>query len=171
MTSYWQVAFSAAGGVVAALTGVGVGAALGARNQRSQWTRGAQLDAVAQALAEYAYIYHKFYEWSRDSAKPEINWVAWNNALAILSVTADSRIFDAAEAVDSLFWTVSDDLKKGSGDWATHRQHLEVAHTRLVNLCRRHLIGSNQAVRSVISERGRAEYEARKAAALHEPPA
>jgi hypothetical protein len=91
------------------------------------------LDAVAQALAEYAYIYHKYYEWHRDGAKPEINWVSWNKALAILSVTADSRIFDAAEAVDGLFWTVSDDLSRRTGDWATHRQHLEVAHTHLVS--------------------------------------
>jgi hypothetical protein len=169
MTSFWQVAFSAAGGVVAALTGVGFGAALGARNQRSHWARGAQLDAVTQALAQYAYIYDKFYEWCRDGTKPEINWVGWNNALAILSVTADSRIFDAAEAVDGLFWTVSDDLNKRSGDWATHRQRLEAAHTRLVTLCRRHLIGSSQAVGSVISERGRSEYEARKAAELRKP--
>jgi len=108
-------------------------------------------------LAEYAYIYHEFYEWRPDGTKPEINWVDWNNALAILRVTADSRIFDAAEAVDGLFWTVSDDLAKRSGDWAAHRQRLEVAHTHLVNLCRRHLFGSNQAVRSVISERGRLE--------------
>lgn len=163
MTSYWQVAFSAAGGVVAALTGVGFGAALGARNQRSHWARGAQLDAVAQALSEYAYIYHKYHEWFRDGTKPEINWVGWNNALAILSVTADPRIFDAAEAVDGLFWIVSDDLNRRSGDWVTHRQRLEAAHTHLVNLCRRHLFGSNQAVRSVISESGRTEYEASKA--------
>ena len=51
------------------------------------------------------------------------------------------------------------------------RRRLEVAHTDLVNLCRRHLIGSNQTVRSVINESGRSEYEARKGPERHRPSA
>ncbi|MEU8112210.1 hypothetical protein [Micromonospora sp. NPDC048947] len=162
MVDLWQVVLSVAGGVLAALISVAMGAFLSGRIQRRHWARTAQLDYFAQLLSAYSYIYNEFYKWSRTGMRPETEWSGWNNALANLSLAADPVIVQAALVIDGLFWETTDKFKTGLVDrksWPQHRDRLEQAHVAFINCCRGNLGVARGLISTTIAREVRSEIE------------
>jgi hypothetical protein len=110
----WDVVLSA----LATLIGVLVGGAISSRAQTRHWTLTTQADACAGVLREYTEVSIALARPSYDrelrpEGKPLLDWVPWNQALAVLTLVADHRIVSAADRIDAVFREVSRRVGRG----------------------------------------------------------
>lgn len=71
-----------------------------------------------------------------------LDWKPWNEAIAMISLTADHEIVDAAHAIDAEFWRAHLQLRRGwlgEGGWPTVREPIEARRQDFINVSRRHL--------------------------------
>ena len=148
MITWWPLIVSSAGGVVATLLGVIVGALLTSRSQTGQWIRDKQAAACTAVIEESTAMQLALLREQRHGTRAD--WTAWNQALAGIWLVSLPEITEAAAEVDRVFWRSGARIKAGSvsdGDtWATERQQMERARLNFINVARRMVFRSLAAV-------------------------
>jgi hypothetical protein len=85
----------------------------------------------------------------------------------VLQMVADSRIVDAAQQMDLRFWDYSsiirDRLIVTEEQWAAVREPMEASRLAFINAARRHLVGVEEPVRSLVARPSLAEQRRRHA--------
>jgi hypothetical protein len=152
-TDAWPALISALSG----LSGVTLGASLTARVQPKLWARGKQVDACAAIVAESTRIQLAMRRWWKDGDR--IDWVAWNQALAEISLMSEAAVVEAAGAVDEVFWQESDRIERGEvideTRWFEAAGRMELARLAFVNAAKRHVMGSAKRLDSLPIRRPR----------------
>jgi hypothetical protein len=76
---------------------------------------------------------------SRKNRKQQVDWVSWNEALAVIAIVGDQAIVDAAVQIDASFWPTSskiDSLGVGDDEWIALREHIESLPLDFINTSR-----------------------------------
>ena len=140
MTWLWPALISSASG----LAGVSLGAALAARIQHQQWTRGKQVEACAAVVVESTRVQLALRRWWKRG--DPVDWVAWNEALAQISLVSDPAVVEAAGVVDEVFWKQSERIERGEvadeAQWFATTSRMEAARLAFVNIAKGHVLGS-----------------------------
>jgi hypothetical protein len=148
-----DVVVSAGGAVVAALAGVAAGAALTGRSQTRQWFRDEQVRACADIVRESTKILLEYERASRKHRKQQVDWVPWNEALAVISIVGDQSLMDAAIRIDECFWPTGsriDSLDVGADEWIKLRSEIESRRLDFVNASRRVLGRSGAPLQEIL---------------------
>jgi hypothetical protein len=148
-----DVIVSTGGVIVAALAGVAAGAVLTSRSQARQWFRDEQVRACADVLRESTKIILEYEVASRKSRKQQVNWIPWNEALAVISIVGDQRIVRAAVRIDASFWPASskiDSLSVTDDEWFTLRDHIEALRLDFINTSRKVLGRSGAPLQHIL---------------------
>lgn len=148
-----DVIVSTGGAIVAALAGVAAGTMLTGRSQTRQWFRDEQVRACADILRESTKILLDYEVASRKHRKQQVDWVPWNEALAVISIVGDQDIVDAAIRIDASFWPTSsriDSLDVGDEEWIALRDHIESLRLDFINTSRRVLGRSGAPLQRIL---------------------
>ncbi|MEY9906244.1 hypothetical protein ABIA35_002461 [Catenulispora sp. MAP12-49] len=82
-------------------------------------------------------------------------------------MVADSRIVEAAQQMDQRFWDynsiIRDRLITTEDQWAAVREPIEASRLAFINAARRHLVGIEEPVRSLVARPSLAEQQRRHA--------
>jgi hypothetical protein len=137
--------------VLTTLLGVLVGSILSSRSQQRQWSRDRQADACTQILRESGNVLIELagLTWHLPDPAPDgiriptpLDWKAWNEALAMISLVGDHRVVEAALAIDAQIWPVHQQIKRGwsaEGEWPRLREPIDACRQDFVNIARKHL--------------------------------
>ncbi|MCA2216317.1 hypothetical protein [Jidongwangia harbinensis] len=130
----------------AALFGVSLGALVTAQVQKRQWALGRQVDACAAIVVESTRLQLAIRRhWKH---QVDVDWGAWNDALAEISLVADGAVVDAAGEVDAVFWQQTERIERGQvieeADWFAVTAVMEEVRLDFVNSAKRHVIGSTR---------------------------
>ena len=136
-----------AGGMLATLLGVVLGAVLARRAQVAQWSRDRQVEACVSILRESTRAQIGLLRLYRGEAgRPD--WAAWNEAMAIIQLVGHSGMAAAVHRMDEVFWRSSFSIEHGeiTGDeaWAALRDAMEAVRLEFTNVARRRLVGSGE---------------------------
>ncbi|MGW3351020.1 hypothetical protein ACWDA3_47630 [Nonomuraea rubra] len=135
-------------GMLASLMGVALGAMLTRRVQTLQWSRERLTHACTVIMSESSRIQISLHRYWKSGDRPE--WIAWNEALATVSLVAPSELVHAALEIDETFWRTTDEIEAGrvrsAGDWERVRASIERSRLGFANLARSHLAGRNDVV-------------------------
>ena len=148
-----DVIVSTAGVIVAGLGGVAAGAVLTGRSQTRQWFRDEQVRACADILRESTRILLEYEVASRKHRKQQVDWVPWNEALAVISIVGGQNIVDAAVRIDASFWPTSsriDSLDVGDDEWLALRDHIESLRLDFINTSRMVLGRSGEPLQQIL---------------------
>ncbi|MEY9888407.1 hypothetical protein ABIA31_002047 [Catenulispora sp. MAP5-51] len=103
----------------------------------------------------------------QDPSAPKVQWAPWNESLTVLQMVADSRIVEAAQQMDLRFWDYGSLIKDGlvttEEQWAAVRGPIEASRLAFINAARRHLVGIDEPVRSLVARPSLAERQRRNA--------
>jgi hypothetical protein len=138
-----DVLVSVAGGVLAALLGVIVGAVLARRAQFEQWVRDRQVEACVSVLRESTKAQIGLLRLYRGEAgRPD--WAPWNEAMAVIQLAGSSEMAVEVHKMDKLFWESNSSIEHGqvTNDeaWAAIRDAMEDARLKFTNVARRKLV-------------------------------
>jgi hypothetical protein len=153
-----DVIVSTGGAIIAALAGVAAGAVLTGRSQTRQWFRDEQVRACADILRESTKILLEFEVAGRKHRKQQVEWVSWNEALAVISIVGHQSIVDAAIQIDASFWLTSsriDSLDVDDDEWFELREHIESLRLEFINISRRVLGRSGTPLRQILGRPAR----------------
>jgi len=158
----WSLIITTVGAVATTLLGVLVGGAVGSRSQQRSWSRDRQADACAQILRESSKVLIELANMNGRRVNPRpgeapdppglptpIDWQPWNDALDQVNLLADSKIAEAAQAIDGEIWPVHLQVKNGQtreGDWYPLRDSIEARRRAFVNIARSHLGSSGPSL-------------------------
>lgn len=153
-----SVLIPAVSGAGVTLLGVILGSLLTRRAQIQHWSRDRQIDACASVLRESTAIQLEFRKLrlldSRSRDKGTIDWVPWNQALALISLVGSEAIVDAAMELDRTTWLagrrVDAGLARSSGAWAALRDEVERDRLIFINTARSELIRSDMPLARLI---------------------
>jgi hypothetical protein len=160
-TEVMTVIVTSIGAVLATLLGVLAGSILSSRSQRRQWSRDRQADACAHVLRESSNIVIELARltWHPPDPAPDglsvptsMDWKAWNEALAMISLVGDHRIVEAAQAIDAQIWPVHQQIKRGwspAGGWPQMREPIDARRQDFVNIARQHLAPPGPPLRRI----------------------
>ena len=159
----WSLIITTVGAVATTLLGVFVGGAVGSRSQQRSWSRDRQADACAAILRESSKILIELADMNGRRVNPRsgevadppglptpIDWRPWNDALDQVNLLADSKIAEAAQAIDREIWPVHLQIKNGEtreGDWYPLRDRIETRRRTFVDTARSHLGSSGPPLR------------------------
>ncbi|MDB5059766.1 MAG: hypothetical protein JWO59_3238 [Chloroflexi bacterium] len=153
----FDVLISAASGAVVTLFSVTLGSLLTRRAQAQHWSRDRQIDACTTVLRESTAIqleFRKLRQTVERGGKGAIDWVPWNQALALISLVGSEAIVEAAMQLDRTTWLagtrVDNGLTNSSDAWATVRDEIERDRLNFVNTARTELIGSSRPIARLI---------------------
>ena len=150
-TGVMTVIVTSIGAVLTTLLGVLAGSILSSRSQQRQWSRDRQADACAQILRESSNVLIELagLTWHLPEPVPDglrvptpLDWNAWNEALAMISLVGDHGIVEAALAIDAQIWPVHQQIKRGwsaEGEWPQLREPIDACRQDFVNIARKHL--------------------------------
>lgn len=153
------VTVTSIGAVLTTLLGVLAGSILSSRSQQRQWSRDRQADACTQILRESSNVLIDLagLTWHLPDPAPDglrvptpLDWKAWNDALAMISLVGDHRIVEAALAIDAQIWPVHQQIKRGwtaEGGWPRLREPIDACRQDFVNIARKHLAPSGPMLR------------------------
>jgi hypothetical protein len=136
-----------AGGVLATLLGVVVGAVLARRAQFEQWSRDRQVEACVSILRESTGAQIGLLRLYRGEAgRPD--WAPWNEAMAVIQLVGDKDMATKVREMDRVFFESNASIERGevANDvaWAAIRDEMERARLGFTNVARRKLVGSNE---------------------------
>ncbi|WP_433220200.1 hypothetical protein ACQP00_17315 [Dactylosporangium sp. CS-047395] len=138
----WPALISSA----SALVGVAMGGLLTARVQRRQWARGQQIEACIAVVVESTRVHLALRGQWKDAGR--VDWVAWNEALARISLVAEPAVVEAAGDVDAAFWECSDRIDRAEmadeTAWLAAAERMEAARLAFTNVAKRHVLGATQ---------------------------
>ncbi|RAY10659.1 hypothetical protein DPM19_34455 [Actinomadura craniellae] len=134
----WEVVVSSAGGATATLLGVATGAVLSTRAQRRHWSRDRQIDACKAIIVESTRCQLALRRrWKHGE---EVDWTAWNEALALIWLVGTSEVIAAAYRMDEIFWTRRAQIDHGERAdetaWGQARNEMESARLEFINATR-----------------------------------
>lgn len=151
----WQIATSSAVGALITLIGVFVGAALTRRTQERQWSRDRRLEACKGVIVQATRIQRAL--WRRWEYGEEVEWVAWNEALAALWLLGDSDLVDAAAQIDEAFFRQTRRIKQGEiadlQTWKPARDLMEAARLNFINVARKQVLGAHAPMSKSLPDR------------------
>lgn len=156
----WSLIITTVGAVATTLLGVLAGGAAGSRSQQRNWSRDRQADACAQTLRESSKVLIELAHMNGRRVNPRpgeapdpaglptpIDWQPWNDTLDQVNLLADSKIAEAAQAIDGELWPVHLQIRDGEtkyGDWYPMRDRMETRRRAFVNIARSRLGSSGQ---------------------------
>lgn len=117
---------------------------LSSRTQRQHWSRDRQIDACKSIIAESTRCQLALRrKWKRNEP---IDWIAWNEALALIWLVGPERVIAAAYRMDELFWVEHGRIKDGEVTdeyaWAAARDAMEEARLDFINAVRDEILRS-----------------------------
>jgi hypothetical protein len=148
-----DVLVSVAGGILAALLGVVVGAVLARRAQFEQWSRDRQVDACVSILRESTKAQIGLLRLYRGEAgRPD--WAPWNEAMAVIQLVGRSEMAVEVRKMDKVFWESNRSIEHGevTNDeaWAAIRDAMEGARLKFTNAARSKLVGSSEPLSRLV---------------------
>jgi hypothetical protein len=162
-----DILIPAAVGVLTTMIGVLLGGRIAFRAQARHWARDRQAEACVAVLRESTKVQLALRRRFKDQSAPKVEWAPWNESLTVLQMVADSRIVDAAQQMDLRFWDYSsiirDRLIVTEEQWAAVREPMEASRLAFINAARRHLVGVEEPVRSLVARPSLAEQRRRHA--------
>lgn len=162
-----DILIPAAAGVLTTMTGVVLGGRIAFRAQARHWARDRQAEACIAILREATKVQLALRHCFQDPSAPKVQWAPWNESLTVLQMVADSRIVEAAQQMDLRFWDYGSLIKDGlvttEEQWAAVRGPIEASRLAFINAARRHLVGIDEPVRSLVARPSLAERQRRNA--------
>jgi hypothetical protein len=101
VTGWVPIVASGASGAVVTLLGVVTGGVVSSRSQRRQWNRDKQVEACTTGIREAAPMQLELLRLRR--GRHDIEWTAWNQAMAVLWLVGSPRLVAQAYRMDRLF--------------------------------------------------------------------
>jgi hypothetical protein len=142
-----DVLLPVAGGVLATLLGVVVGAVLARRAQIAQWSRDRQAEARVSILRESTRAQISLLRLYRGEAG-QPDWAPWNEAMAVIQLVGHSDMAAAVHRIDEVFWRSNFSIEhaKVTNDeaWAAIPYAMEADRLGFTNVARRRLVGSSE---------------------------
>lgn len=143
-----SVIIPVAGGIIATLLGVLLGAVLTRRAQERYWLRDRQVDACLGIMRESNRVQFALRSAWREGTRPD--WVPWNEALAVLTLVTRPELVSSAQQIDGSFWEANRKINSGEitseEQWAQLRVTIEDARLNFINLARRQLADRREPV-------------------------
>jgi hypothetical protein len=101
------------------------------------------VDACASILQEATRV--QISSWRQYRGRIQrMDWVPWNEALAMIQLVGHHDMVAAAHRMDAVFWRSSSRIESGEiatkEDWAAERDTMESARLDFINTARRHLV-------------------------------
>jgi hypothetical protein len=128
----WEVIASSAGAAAVTLLGVAAGAVLSSRGQRRHWSRDREIEACKSVLVESTRCQLALLRnWRRDE---EVDWTAWNEALALIWLVGTPKVITAAYHMDEVFWQRGESTDEQA--WRSARDEMETARLEFINAVR-----------------------------------
>ena len=128
------------GGLVATVLGVILGAILTNRSQDSSWTRDRQLEAYSAIIRESTRAQLQLRNQLKQRV-PRVDWMPWNEALALIGLLGTPELVRLAQAMDRAFWQASSAVNSGKPvseeSWIRLREPLEATRLAFLNAARR----------------------------------
>ena len=148
MTGWLTIVVSGISGAAVTLVGVVAGGAVASRSQRRQLTRDKQIDACAVAVQESTRMQIALLRyWKHEQ---EIDWTAWNQALAMIWLVGIPDVIAAARRMDRVFWLCGSRIKSGQmtseETWSMVRDEMEAVRLDFINAARRSVVGASARV-------------------------
>jgi hypothetical protein len=136
-----------AGGVLATLLGVVVGAVLARQAQFEQWSRDRQVEACVSILRESTRAQIGLLRLYRGEAgRPD--WAPWNEAMVVIQLVGDKDMSAKVHEMDKVFFESIASIERGDVTtdevWATIRNDMERARLKFTNVARRKLVRSTE---------------------------
>lgn len=142
VTSWITVVISSAGGVIVTLLGAVTGGAIASRSQKRHWTRDKQVDACAVVVSESTRAQLAMRRLWRHGEK--VDWTAWNQALAMISLVGTPATIARARGMDEAFWRCTERIKElGNFDeryWEEILDDLESVRLEFINEARQQVV-------------------------------
>ncbi|MET8142166.1 hypothetical protein ABZU32_17805 [Sphaerisporangium sp. NPDC005288] len=127
------------GGILGTLLGVVIGGVLTRRAQKEHWLRDRQVDACLGIMRESNRVQFGFLSAWRDGTRTD--WVAWNEALTVLTLVSRPDLVSVAHRIDQVFWETNRKISMreitSEKEWAVSRGSIEDARLAFINLARR----------------------------------
>jgi ribosomal protein L39E len=130
---------------VVTLLGAVTGGAIAGRSQRTHWRRDKQIEACTAIVSESTRTQIALRrEWRRNE---KVDWIPWNEALAMISLVGTPNTIHSAEDMDAAFWSSTSHMEEvGTIDettWAEIVRILESKRLDFINVARREVVGLN----------------------------
>jgi hypothetical protein len=161
-----------AGGVLATLLGVVIGAVLARRAQIAQWSRDRQVEACVSILRASTRAQVDLLRRYRGEAG-RLDWAPWNEAMAVIQLVGHRDMATEVTKMDELFWRCNDRIEHGEVTnpeaWVAIRDTIEAARLKFANVARNRLAVSSEPLSRVSWRPPEAAWTEHQASGVEQP--
>ena len=142
------------GGIAATVLGVLLGAILTGRSQNTSWIRDRQVEAYAAIIRESTRAQLGLRNQLQRRVH-RVDWMPWNEALAMVSLVGSSDLVRLAQEMDAAFWRASRAVtyaeEISEQQWIDLRNPLEQTRLAFLNVARQIIAKEMSMVERVVS--------------------